>query len=67
MQAEKTLHQQNPAVLNWRCRLTQVDLYSSRKTVVVLLSPRQLSAAVNCKTVLNIAVIVYYSLYYTIV
>ena len=27
----------NPPVLNWRCRLTQVDLYNGRKTVVVLL------------------------------
>jgi len=26
-----TLHQQNPPVLNWRCRLTQVDLYNGRK------------------------------------
>ena len=32
----KTLRQQNPPVLNWRCRLTQVDLYNGRKTVVVL-------------------------------
>ena len=31
----KTLHQQNPAVLNWRCWLMQVDLYNGRKTVVV--------------------------------
>ena len=32
----KTLHQQNPLpVLNWRCRLTQTDLYNGRKTVVV--------------------------------
>jgi len=30
------LHQQNPLVLNWRCQLTQVDLYNGRKTVVVL-------------------------------
>ena len=28
----KTLHQKNPPVLNWRCRLTQVDLYNGRKT-----------------------------------
>ena len=33
----KTLLQQNPPVLNWECRLTQVDLYSSRKTVVVVI------------------------------
>ena len=26
----KTLHQQNPPVLNWRCRLMQVDLYNGR-------------------------------------
>jgi len=25
----------NPPVLKWRCRLTQVDVYSGRKTVVV--------------------------------
>ena len=31
-----TLHSQNPPVLNWRCQLTQVDLYSGRKTVVVV-------------------------------
>ena len=32
----KTLHQQNPAVLNWRCWLTQVDLCNGRKMVVVV-------------------------------
>ena len=32
----KTLHQQNPTVLNWRCRPTQVDLCNGRKTVVVV-------------------------------
>jgi len=26
----KTLHQQNPPVLNWRCRLTQVGLHNGR-------------------------------------
>ena len=31
----KTLLQQNPPILNWECRLTQVDLYRRRKTVVV--------------------------------
>ena len=31
----KTLHQQNPPVLSWRCRLTQFELYSGSKTVVV--------------------------------
>ena len=30
----KTLHQQNPPVLNWMCLLTGVDLYNGRKTVV---------------------------------
>jgi len=38
----KTLHQQNPPVLNGRYRLTQVDLYNGRKmmavVVVVLIS-----------------------------
>ena len=32
----KTLHQQNPPVLNWRFRLQQVDLYTGHKTVVVV-------------------------------
>ena len=32
----KTWHQQNPSVPNWRWWLTQVDLYNSRKTVVVV-------------------------------
>jgi len=30
----KTLHQLNPPVLNWRCRLTQLDLHEWCKTVV---------------------------------
>ena len=33
----KSLHQQNPPVLNWRCRLTQADLCNCCKAVVVLL------------------------------
>jgi len=32
----KTLHQQSPPVLNWGCRLMQVDLYNGRKIVVVV-------------------------------
>jgi len=33
----KTLHQQNPPVLNWRCQLMQVDLYyNNHKTEVVM-------------------------------
>jgi len=32
----ETLQQQNPPVRNWRCRLTQIDLYSGRKTAVVV-------------------------------
>ena len=32
----KTLHQENPPVLNWRCRLTQVGLHNGRETVVVV-------------------------------
>ena len=31
------LHQQNLPVLNWTCRLMQVDLYNGRKMVVVVL------------------------------
>jgi len=30
----KTLQQQNPPVLNWRCWLMQVDLYNGHKMVV---------------------------------
>jgi len=30
----KTLHQQKPPVLNWRCRLTQVDMYNGRQMVL---------------------------------
>ena len=30
----KTLHQQNPPVLNWRCQVIQVELYNGHKTVV---------------------------------
>jgi len=33
----KTLHQQNSLVLNWRCWLTQVDLYNDLKMVVVVI------------------------------
>ena len=32
----KTLHQQNPPVLNGRCQLMQVDLYNGHKTVAVV-------------------------------
>ena len=31
----KTLHQQNPPVLNWKCQLMQVDLCNGCKTGVV--------------------------------
>ena len=34
--SSKTLHQQNPPVLNWRCRLMQADLYNSHKIVWVV-------------------------------
>jgi len=33
----KTLRQQNPTVLNWRCQLTQVDLYNRIMVVKRLL------------------------------
>jgi len=42
----KTLHQQNPPVLNWRCRLTHDDVYSGRRTAVGWL--RQQWRAVWC-------------------
>jgi len=53
----KTLHQQNPPVLNWRCQLTQVDLYDGRKMVVVVVVaiylfnqlPTHQLADTNCK------------------
>ena len=32
----KTVHQQNPPVLYWRCWLTQVDLCNGRRTPVVV-------------------------------
>ena len=31
-----TMHQQTPPVVNWRCRLMQVDLYDGHKTVAVV-------------------------------
>jgi len=34
----KTLLPQNPPVLNWGCRLTQVGLYGSHKTVMCVLT-----------------------------
>jgi len=37
----KTLHQQNPPVLNWRCRLAQVDMYNGRKTGVVVVGTNE--------------------------
>ena len=30
------MHQQNPAVLNWRCQLTQIDLYNGCIKVIVV-------------------------------
>jgi len=36
MRAAVKPHQQNPSVLNRRCRLTQVGMYNGRKTVVVV-------------------------------
>jgi len=32
------MHQQNPPVFNWRCGLTQDDLYNGRKTVVLVVT-----------------------------
>jgi len=48
----KTLYQQNPPpVLNWRCRLTQVDLYNGRRTVVAVVV---LSVEPPCTSALNV-------------
>ena len=33
----KSFHERNPPILNWRCRITQVDLYNGHKTVVGLM------------------------------
>ena len=33
----KSFHERNPPILNWRCRLTQVDLYNGHKTMVGLM------------------------------
>jgi len=43
----------NPPVLNWRCQLTQADLYNGRKTVVVILlyrarGPQSVNRALYC-------------------
>ena len=37
MQAVNLMHQQYPPVLDWKCWLTQVDLYNGHKTVVCVL------------------------------
>jgi len=34
----KTLHQQNPPFLNWKCWLTQADLYNGHKTAALVLA-----------------------------
>ena len=41
MRAAVKPHQQNPSVLNRRCRLTQVGTYNGRKTVVVVVVHEQ--------------------------
>ena len=43
----KTLRQQNPPVLNWRCRLTHVDLYNGRKMVVVVVNAPETVAGIS--------------------
>jgi len=35
--SSKNLHQQNLPVLNWKCHLTQVDLYNGHKMVFFVL------------------------------
>ena len=50
----KTLHQQNPPVLNWRCRLPQVDLSNGRKTVVVVISLLTSFRCVSARYLVNV-------------
>jgi len=47
----RTLLQQNPPVLNWRCRLTQVVLCNGRKTVVVYIIIVVASVHIGCHCV----------------
>jgi len=47
MQAVK-VHQQNHPVLNWRRRLTQVDLYNGHKTMVVVVVNQHLCHVIDC-------------------
>ena len=44
----KTLHQQNPPLLNWRCRLKQFDLYNDHKMLVVVVVVSVLAVVVTC-------------------
>ena len=48
----KTLHQQNPPVFNWRCRLMQVDLYNGHKAVVVVLCHTCMLSDSDCEQLL---------------
>ena len=34
--ASKTLHQQNPSVINWECQVTHIILYDCHKKAVVI-------------------------------
>jgi len=49
------LHKQNPPVLNWRCWLTQVDLYNGHKMVGVVVV-HSLSSQYSCSTSIAIGV-----------
>jgi len=50
MQAVKLCNKQNSPVLNWRCRLTHVDLYNGHKTIaVVAVSALTITIHINTK------------------
>jgi len=47
MWAVKLRNQQNPPVLNWRCQITQVDLYNGRNMIVVVAVAQQYKKVLN--------------------
>ena len=42
----KTMHHQNPPVLNWRCWIVQVDLHNGHKTVDVVVIVKEVGRKV---------------------
>jgi len=61
----KTLRQQNPTVLNWRCQLTQVDLYNRIMVVKRLL----LLSSSSLRSIFFLSVLpkkLFYTLYFVV-